>query len=654
MKLAQLTLENFRQYHGKQRLDFARDNQENVTVIHGINGAGKTSLFLALNWCLYGKNVDNVKVIDNVGELVNKEAISQAQPGEYVRMGVELSFLHDGERYLVKRSLAGVRQLDTTVLLDEENSNFTMMRIKADGQAGRVNNPLGTMNAILPVNVREYFLFDGEKIDNFAKPEASAQVKQAIYLVLKLEILERARRHLEVVAQDYRKELKRETSGELRELVEQEEQALEDKRKSEKRLHELDQENESAKRKIADIDKRLREMQSAQILQQQRDRIERDLNLRRIEMEKVVGVIRDLATSGFFVIAKPAIDKAIALLEEKRERGEIPSNFRQQFVEDLIEKMVCICGRPFTDGSPEHQRLLSKISHGIPDGLQDDVMNTCALLQGFDARIEKDQADLNEQMRRRVELIDLIKDLEAELDDVSRQLRGSPMEEISELEKRREDFQGDIQSNMLDIGSLLTKVESLVRKLGEIRKDIEKARKQEKKELTLVTKLELAQKSADAIGEMYRAFADEMREKIQEKTKEIFKSLVWKESHFNDIKLGPDFNLDVIDRYGQSARPELSAGERQVLSLSFIMAMSRVSEEEAPLVMDTPFGRLSSHHRNAIAEQLPKLVDQLVLFVTDEELRDEARQKLHERVGAEYRLEFDPKTSCTEIVEVRL
>jgi DNA sulfur modification protein DndD len=152
---------------------------------------------------------------------------------------------------------------------------------------------------------------------------------------------------------------------------------------------------------------------------------------------------------------------------------------------------------------------------------------------------------------------------------------------------------------------------------------------------------------------MYQTFADDMRQKIQEKTKEIFKKLVWKESHFQDIKLGPDFNLEVIDRYGYSARPELSAGERQVLSLSFIMAMSRISDEEAPLVMDTPFGRLSSHHRNAITEQLPILADQLVLFVTDEELRDEARQNLESRIGAEYRLEFSPRTSCTEIVEVR-
>lgn len=654
MKLAQLTLENFRQYYGKQRIDFARDSQKRVTVIHGINGAGKTSLFLAINWCLYGKSVDNVKVIDNVGELMSKEAISLAQPGETVRMGVELAFLHNGERYLVKRFLEGVRQLDNTVRMEEGNNNFTMMRIKADGQAERVSNPLGTMNSILPVNVREYFLFDGEKIDNFAKPEASAQVKQAIYLVLKLEILERARRHLEAVAQDYRKELKQSSSGELRELVEQEEKALDDKKKAEKSLFELDQENESAKRKIADIDKRLREMQSAQTLQQQRDRIERDLGLRRGEMEKVIATIRDLATSGFFVLAKPAVDKAIALLEEKRERGEIPSNYRQQFVQDLVEKMVCICGRSFDDGSPEHQLLLSKVFHVIPDGLQDDVMNTCALLQGFDARIEKHKADLDEQMRRRVELIDLIKDLEAELDDVSRQLRGSPLEEISQLEKKRENFQADIQSNMLEVGSLLSKTETINKLVLEIRKDIEKARKQEKKELTLSTKLELAQRSADAIGEMYRTFADEMRGKIQEKTKEIFKSLVWKESHFQDIKLEPDFNLEVIDRYGRPARPELSAGERQVLSLSFIMAMSRVSEEEAPLVMDTPFGRLSSHHRNAITEHLPKLVDQLVLFVTDEELRDEARVNLQERIGAEYRLEFNPKTSCTEIVEVNV
>ncbi len=64
----------------------------------------KTSLFLAINWCLYGKNVDNVKVVDNVGDLMSKEAASRAQIGETVRTAVELSFLHNGERFLVRDS----------------------------------------------------------------------------------------------------------------------------------------------------------------------------------------------------------------------------------------------------------------------------------------------------------------------------------------------------------------------------------------------------------------------------------------------------------------------------------------------------------------------------------------------------------------------
>lgn len=652
MKLERITIENFRQYCGKQRVDFAKDDQKNVTVIHGINGAGKTSFFLSINWCLYGKSVDNVKVIDNVGELMSKEAVSQAAVGETVRTSVDLAFLHNGERYLVKRTLQGIKQENGTVKV-EDTDNFTMMRTRADGQAERINNPIGTMNSILPVNVREYFLFDGEKIDNFAKPEAAAQVKQAIYLVLKLEILERSRKHLEAVASEYRKELKNKSGSELRELLEKEEKARTEIKKAKDRTYELHQENESAERKIADIDKRLREMENTNTLQQQRDRIEKELRQRRMEMEEVVSTIRDLATAGYFVVAELAIKKAILLLEEKRARGEIPSDFRQQFIRDLISKMLCVCGRPFTDGSEEHQTLLAKISHGLPDALQDEVLNTCAVLQAFEQRTEKQRADMDAAMRRRSELVDIIRELEAELDDVSRQLKGSPLEEISKLERQRENFKGDIQGYTIEIGSLHTRVEDFSKHIAELKKEIDRARKEEKREVLLSTKLDLAQRAADAIGEMYQTFADDMREKIQEKTKEIFRKLVWKESHFQDVKLGPDFNLEVIDRYGYSARPELSAGERQVLSLSFIMAMSRISDEEAPLVMDTPFGRLSSHHRNAIAEQLPILAAQLVLFVTDEELRDEARQNLESRIGAEYRLEFSPRTSCTEIVEVR-
>jgi len=102
MILERITIENFRQYFGKQRLTFARDARRHVTVIHGVNGAGKTSLFLAINWCLYGKSSEDVKVIDNVGQLMSKEAVEQAKTGARVQTSVELAFSHDGERYLTR------------------------------------------------------------------------------------------------------------------------------------------------------------------------------------------------------------------------------------------------------------------------------------------------------------------------------------------------------------------------------------------------------------------------------------------------------------------------------------------------------------------------------------------------------------------------
>ncbi len=645
MKFDQIILENFRQYFGRQRLKFAKDKQSKVTIIHGVNGAGKTSLFLAINWCLYGR-----EYISNVGELISKEAISQANVSEIVDMYVEISFVHDGERFIVKRSRRGIKMIDESIQYEDEDE-FIMGRMYGDGQYERIKNPIGMINAILPSNVRMYFLFDGEKIDDFAKPESAKQVKEAIYLVFKLETLDRGQKHLEAVASDYRKELKKTSSSELRLLVLKDEKARLDLNTNELRKVEIQAERDLILHKVNDIDQRLREIQNAKVLQQKRDFLERDLKQRRIELEDITNQIRDVATGTYFTLTTPLVTKALAILDEKRERGEIPSNIRQQFIQDLLAQMKCICGRPFTEDSPEHTRLLGLIQATLPDALGDDVMEINAALRSFDHRGIRQREAIIQRMKRRAELVDIIKDLEAEVDDVGRQLKDSPLEEVSRLEKQRQDFVADSNSASNELGAINERIENLNRNVALLEKELIKARKNEQKEKLLSTKLYLAQQAADAIKEIYQTYAHDMRVKIEAKTKDIFKHLIWKDSSFRDVRLDEEFNLEVIDQYGKQARPELSAGERQVLSLSFITAMSRVSEEEAPLVMDTPFGRLSSKPRSNITEHLPGLADQLVLLVTDEELHGEALANLKPYIGAEYYLIFDTKTSCTKIME---
>lgn len=651
MKLERITLDNFRQYYGTHSLTFAKDDQRKVTLIHGVNGAGKTSLFLALNWCLYGRSIEDVSVISNVGELVSKEAVSRAQPFERVRTTVSLVFKHNGQRFRVQRACEGTKQEDGTLLLDN-NEEFQMMGGGTDGASQRVGNAIGMMNAILPVNVREYFLFDGEKIDNFAKPEAAEQVKQAIYLVLNLEILERAKRHLETAAGEYRRQLRDDAGGgELSHLVDTVDVKREERSRHEMRKTEVEASIRSAQSKIGQIDQRLRETQQAQDLQKQRDVLDRDLRSRTADLEDAHVRIQDLATGLYGSIAMPVVTAALDLLDEKRARGEIPSNVRQQFVEDLLEQLICICGRPITPGGTEHARLIALLRRSTSPTLENMVVDLAITLRSINDQVSRKQGNLLDLNKRKSRLIDIINELDKEKDNIDRQLKASPLEEISRLAKQRDDFINDVGSYRMEVGSLDERIGGLTKQIQELDIKIDKMRKNEVRLELIGTKARLAQRSADAIEYVYQAFADEMRRRIEIKTREIFQQLSWKGDHFQDVQLSEQFNLEVIDRYNTATRSELSAGERQVLSLSFIAAMAQVSGHEAPLMMDTPFGRLSSQHRDSITQRLPELASQLILLVTDEEMRDQARRNLEPYIGAEYTLKFNPMNSQTSIEE---
>lgn len=651
MILECLTLENFRQYFGRQQVAFALDNERHVTVINGNNGYGKTSMFLAINWCLYGQRVENIKVVDNVGELISKEAVARAEVESCVSTSVELSFRHEGARYMVKRTLCGSKKPDNSVEL-RPSDTLTLLRIKERGQAETIENPIGVINSILPVTVREYFFFDGEKIDNFAKPEAAEQVKQAIQQVMKIELLDRGCKHLDDIAKEYRRELKNASAGKLKDLLNQEEKAREDLERSELEKEKVQNDIDSTRSKIEDIDQRLRELESVQELQRERDQYSAELERAEQLLTNTIAQIRDLTTANSFAIGCEAIEKAKDLLQKKRQRGEIPSNIRQQFLQDLLNQMECICGRPIAKDSPEHHRLLSLMENTMSSILEDDVLSTSASLIYLAEQSAKCKEQLTTEMQKRANLIDEIDGLRKKLDDIGRQLKGSPLEEVSGLERKREEFRADIESSSASLGGLKQKIEQSNQRIKDLEHAIGKEKKHEARHQLLGRKLELAQTAADKLKEVRTRYTDDIRQRVEQRTKDIFKKLIWKQSHFQDVQLTSSFHLEVIDRWGKPARLELSAGERQVLSLSFIIAMSKEAGEEKPLVMDTPFGRLSAEHRNSITENLPKLVKQLVLFATNEELLDEARKNLEPYIGAEYRLEFDQQTSCTKICEV--
>jgi DNA sulfur modification protein DndD len=646
MKIERVILTNFRQYYGEQRVAFSQDDTKNVTVIHGVNGAGKTSFFIALNWCLYGEG------IDNIGQVISKEAVSKAKVGEWLITKVAIHFRHEGYRYVATRQMSGLKRKDNTIS-EVREVDFVLLRTGADGIAQKIPNPIGVINTILPNNVRTYFFFDGEKIDRFARPESAEEVKWAVYQVLDLEVMTRAKNHLATAARELRTELRSVSSGELQELVARDQEARQLETEYNKQLAHLRSEITATQKHLGEINQHLRDLDAVQALQKQYDLFTEEMREREGERERMIHRIRDFASQSYITLSQKALSKALGILDAKRQRGEIPSNIRQQFVEDLLQQRVCICGRPFAEHDDAYQHLARFLKTSMPTLLEDDVLNTTGSLKGLIDRGTQIRHDLDEAMSDKVRLDQTIERLIAQRDDVQRQMAGSEHLEVSKLAKQRDEYQVDIDTYRAEVLMVEKQLEAVRVQIKDLERQMEQARKTEYKEQLLSRKIRLAQEAADVIENFHAVFAENKRREIEQESRTIFHSLAWKGEHFQDVRLTADYQLEVTDRYGLPARPELSAGERQVLSLSFITAMAKVAQREAPLIMDTPFGRLSSAHREAITANLPVLAPQLVLFVTDEELRDRALDNLMPRIGTEYRLDFNVNTSCTKVEELR-
>ena len=197
MKLIKMDLENFRQYYGKQSIDFAYQGDQNTTILFGENGKGKTGIYRAIMFVLFGsKKISQDTANENI-HLTNFKVIDDAAGP--AQSSVTLKFEHENNVYEIKRVMRAIKI--SSNLIQEQEGDVSLLEI--DKKTGNVKPNALTdkqeinikINKIINEDIKDFFLFDAEKIDTIAKADSNVrkEVKSAIFSLLQLDKIETAK-----------------------------------------------------------------------------------------------------------------------------------------------------------------------------------------------------------------------------------------------------------------------------------------------------------------------------------------------------------------------------------------------------------------------------------------------------------------------------
>jgi DNA sulfur modification protein DndD len=114
------------------------------------------------------------------------------------------------------------------------------------------------------------------------------------------------------------------------------------------------------------------------------------------------------------------------------------------------------------------------------------------------------------------------------------------------------------------------------------------------------------------------------------------KKLNWQRTMFN----AP------ISLYKRIELNQLSKGEKQIFILALYYAIIKVSGKDIPFIIDTPYARIDTEHREQISKEFfPNISSQVVILSTDEEVTKHYYNVLKPFIAKEYLLEYDETAS---------
>jgi len=180
MRINTITINNFQSYYGEQLIEFS----DGLNLIIGNGGTGKSKLFNAFYWVLFGEiyitsegwcKTDTLflsshKALHNY-EFINKKALSETPVDGKIICSVVLDITDDKDNnYIIERQASTIRQpkqeWDTKDSWSQPISSLKVTRDITTGTKSEVGFLAESIIAdLFPKEIRDYIWFQGESLE---------------------------------------------------------------------------------------------------------------------------------------------------------------------------------------------------------------------------------------------------------------------------------------------------------------------------------------------------------------------------------------------------------------------------------------------------------------------------------------------------------
>ncbi len=674
MNIESVTLQNFKSFLGTHTIDgltTGLSRNKRIILFGGLNGAGKTTFLEAILLCLYGKRNRNLfpskgaKREDYQHYIVSMTNDEAKRDAVQLQMSIEIQF-GNVEIGNILQDIIIKRSWNLNSYNHIRNEEFTIR--KTDGSSFEITAQEeyeSFIEELLPYDVSQFFFFDGEKIQDFVKDEDEA-FADALEKILGISVYRTLIEDLATtksrILTGYKANqgIKKRIAEIDAEIAESEEKIIESQEKTDslqseiqsfqERLDVLDRETQRITRIDAD---------TAEGFRDQRE----ELRTEKKFIEETVGtaISSDLPILMMARLLKSVFNQLGQ--EEKISEYRTLQKVHQPKINNVIERIF------FSDIEavpPLLERQKQFYVDALREVLNDTFIERQPIFDSAEILHDITKSDVQrivlrteqsfETLSRFKKQITRLNEVNTELVRLEKKERLTRDSQVEKLFEEKGKLKAEIDVKEREIREIwMVQAQKNRDEIQALRK--ERTNKEESAKATdsMQRQIEYCDKVRATLEIFLHDFRVSRVERLEEFALKTLKKLARKKDQFSSLKIDAEKQF-AITLYGANGdaidKTKLSAGEKELLAISLIYALSQITDRSLPIVIDTPLARLDSQHRAQIAKHyFANAGEQVILLSTDEEVVRDTYEVLKPHIAQTYMINKDTARQTARVVQ---